>query len=391
MKKILFLFVLATFLSCTEDPILYSLNVSANPPDGGSVSPESGQFEEGETVNIKATPSSEYEFFSWSGVNSANSSASVVMDSDKTITALFTKKRYPLAVSVEGEGEVSETILKPGSTTDYNSGTIVALLANPNDEWLFKEWKGDLTGSENPTQITIDSPKEITAVFEKKTYPLTIEIEGNGSITEKVIKSGAVTDYNSGTVLELTAVPETDWSFLKWSGDINLSQNPVEVTVDQAKTIKAEFYQPTNFTGLPIVYVNTSGIPIDSKEDYVEGSVHISGEGAFSDLSETDMKIKGRGNSTWWQGGIWGKKPYQIKFGDKTEVLNMPEDKKWVLLAEISDPSLIRNKIVREMANISRFDYVPQAEYVELFINNEHAGTYLIGQKVEESQQERIQ
>ena len=55
------------------------------------VSPESGQFEEGETVNIKATPSSEYEFFSWSGVNSANSSASVVMDSDKTITALFTK------------------------------------------------------------------------------------------------------------------------------------------------------------------------------------------------------------------------------------------------------------------------------------------------------------
>jgi hypothetical protein len=385
MKKILFLFVLTAFLSCTEDPIMYSLNVTANPPDGGSVTPESGQFEEGETVNIKATPSSEYEFFSWSGVNSATSSASVVMDSDKTITALFTKKRYPLAVSIEGEGEVSETILKPGSTTDYNSGTIVALLANPSDEWLFKEWKGDLTSSENPTQITIDSPKEITAVFEKKTYPLTIEIEGNGSVTEKVIKSGAITDYNSGTVLELTAVPETDWSFLKWSGDINLSQNPVEITVDQTKTIKAEFYQPTNFTGLPIVYVNTSGIPIDSKEDYVEGSVHISGEGVFSDLSETDMKIKGRGNSTWWQGGIWGKKPYQIKFGDKTEVLNMPKDKKWVLLAEISDPSLIRNKIVREMANISRFDYVPQAEYVELFINNEHAGTYLIGQKVEES------
>ena len=126
--------------------------------------------------------------------------------------------------------------------------------------------------------------------MKKKTYPLTIEIVGNGSVTEKVIKSGAVTDYKSGTVLELTAVAETDWSFLKWSGDINLSQNPVEVTVDQAKTIKAEFYQPTNFTGLPIVYVNTSGVPIDSKEDYVEGSVHISGEGTFSDLSETNMK-----------------------------------------------------------------------------------------------------
>ena len=63
----------------------------------------------------------------------------------------------------------------------------------------------------------------------------------------------------------------------------------------------------------------------------------------------------------------------------------MPKDKKWVLLAELSDKSLIRNKIAREIANISRFDYVPQAEYSEVFINEQHVGTYLIGQKVEES------
>tara|TARA_B110001452_G_C15151657_1_gene400808 strand:+ start:19 stop:1050 length:1032 start_codon:yes stop_codon:yes gene_type:complete len=97
------------------------------------------------------------------------------------------------------------------------------------------------------------------------------------------------------------------------------------------------------------------------------------------------MTIKGRGNSTWWQGGIWGKRPYQIKFEDKTEVLGMPEDKKWVLLAELSDPSFIRNKISRELANKSLFDYVPQIEYTELFINEIYAGLYVIGQKVEES------
>ena len=127
------------------------------------------------------------------------------------------------------------------------------------------------------------------------------------------------------------------------------------------------------------------GEAIDSKDDYVKGTVSIDGGGSFESLSDVEMKIKGRGNSTWWQGGIWGKWPYQIKFGDKTEVLGMPEDKKWVLLAEISDVSLIRNKIVREIANSGKFDYVPQAEYVELFLNNEHVGTYLIGQKVEES------
>ena len=124
---------------------------------------------------------------------------------------------------------------------------------------------------------------------------------------------------------------------------------------------------------------------IDSKEDYVEGVASIIGGENYPDLVEAEMKIKGRGNSTWWQGGVWGKKPYQIKFDDKTEVLNIPKDKKWVLLAELSDKSLIRNKISREMGDISRFDYVPKAEYVELFINDQHAGTYLIGQKVEES------
>ena len=385
MKKLLKLFLLLVVVSCTEDPILYTLTTSSNPPEGGTLTPETSQFEEGETVLLNATPSEEYTFFNWVGATGSGASTSIVMDSDKTVTAVFTKKRYALNLNVEGEGTVKETIIKAGVKTDYDSGTIVELTANPESEWVFSEWKGDLTGSENPKQITIDGPKEIIAVFVKKKYPLTIEVSGNGSVEEKIIKQGKSTDYNSGTIVELTANPESGYSFLKWSGDLSGSTNPIQVTVDGPKTITAEFYNNDNFTGLPIVYVDTGGEAIDSKDDYVKGTVSIDGGGSFESLSDVEMKIKGRGNSTWWQGGIWGKWPYQIKFGDKTEVLGMPEDKKWVLLAEISDVSLIRNKIVREIANSGKFDYVPQAEYVELFLNNEHVGTYLIGQKVEES------
>ena len=385
MKKLLKFFLLLFVISCTEDPILYTLTTSSNPPEGGTLTPETSQFEEGETVLLNATPSEEYTFFNWVGATGSATSTSIVMDSDKTVTAIFIKKRYALNISIEGEGNIEEKIIKAGVSTDYNSGTIVELTANPESEWVFVEWKGDLTGSENPKQITIDGPKEITAVFVKKKYPLTIEVSGNGSVEEKIIKQGKSTDYNSGTIVELTANPESGYSFLKWSGDLSGSTNPIQVTVDGPKTITAEFYNNDNFTGLPIVYVDTGGEAIDSKDDYVKGTVSIDGGGSFESLSDVEMKIKGRGNSTWWQGGIWGKWPYQIKFGDKTEVLGMPEDKKWVLLAEISDVSLIRNKIVREIANSGKFDYVPQAEYVELFLNNEHVGTYLIGQKVEES------
>jgi len=385
MKKFFsFLFFLA-IISCSKDPILYTLTTSTNPTEGGTLLPSSAQFEEGETVVLSATPSEEYAFFSWSGVSGTNNTTSIVMDSDKSVVALFVKKQYSLKVSIEGEGQVTEKIIKAGISTDYNSGTIVELSANPTSEWVFIEWKGDLSGTKNPAQITINEPKNITAVFEKKQYPLNIEIEGEGSVEETIIKAGTPNSYNSGTVVSLKAVPENGWSFLKWSGDVLSFENPIEITVDKSKNIKAEFFNPNEFTGLPILYVNTSGVAIDSKEDYVEGVSSIVGGTNYPSFQDLEMKIKGRGNSTWWQGGIWGKKPYQIKFGDKTEVLNMPKDKKWVLLAELSDKSLIRNKIAREIANISRFDYVPQAEYSEVFINEQHVGTYLIGQKVEES------
>ena len=389
MKKFFsFLFFLA-IISCSKDPILYTLTTSTNPTEGGTLLPSSAQFEEGETVVLNATPSEEYVFFSWAGVSGENSTTSIVMNSDKSVVALFVKKQYSLEISVEGEGEVTEKIIKAGSSTDYNSGTIVELSANPVSEWVFVEWKGDLSGSENPTQITINKPKKIIAVFQKKQYPLNIEIEGEGSVEEKVIKPGVPNSYNSGTVVSVKAIPQNGWSFLKWSGDVSSLENPIEITVNMSKNIRAEFFNPLDFTGLPILYVDTQGSEINSKDDYVEGSVSIIGSNDFPDLSSTEMKIKGRGNATWWQGGIGRpdnmKKPYQIKFGDKTKVLNMPKDKKWVLLAEISDISLIRNKIVREIANMGSFDYVPQSEYTELFINNKHAGTYLIGQKVEES------
>ena len=139
----------------------------------------------------------------------------------------------------------------------------------------------------------------------------------------------------------------------------------------------------TYFTGLPIVYIDTKdGVPIDSKEEYRKGHVHLNGGREFMDMSSLEMKIRGRGNSTWW---VSDKKPYQLKFSDKTEFLEMPKDKKWIFLAEFSDKSLIRNKIAFEMGYLSQLDWTPQSTYAEVIVNNEYVGTYNISQKVEES------
>jgi hypothetical protein len=134
------------------------------------------------------------------------------------------------------------------------------------------------------------------------------------------------------------------------------------------------------FTGLPRILINTDNVPIVSKEDYVPGFVSVKGGLRYEDLEAQEMKIKGRGNSTWF---THPKKPYQLKFSDKTAMLSMVEDKKWLFLAEYSDKSLIRNKIALDLGAMSRLDYTPKGEYAEVFLNNKYNGTYLITQKVE--------
>ena len=139
----------------------------------------------------------------------------------------------------------------------------------------------------------------------------------------------------------------------------------------------------TYFTGLPVIYLETeNNQEIDSKEDYFTGTLSMEGGRYYSDSPATSMKIRGRGNSTW---GVHPKKPYQLKFNDKTEMLGMPQDKKWIFLAEFSDKSLLRNKIAFELGYLSQLDYTPQSVFAEVVVNGTYNGTYNISQKVEES------
>ena len=136
------------------------------------------------------------------------------------------------------------------------------------------------------------------------------------------------------------------------------------------------------FNGLPIFFINTNNnIPIDSKEEYVEGDFFFYGNHESDDL-ESDMKIRGRGNSTWY---IHPKKPYQMKLGEKTALMGMPEDKKWVFLAEHSDKTFLRNKVAFELGYLSNLEWTPQSSFADVFVNDEYDGTYHITQKVEES------
>ena len=165
MKKFILLLSVLFLFSCTKETIKFTLTTSSNPVEAGTVLPDTRQYNEGDTANLTATAAAEYEFKNWTGAM-GGSETTVVMNSDKTVVANFVKKKYALTTAVEGEGTITEKIIKAGAATDYNSGTVVELTATPSAGWKFKQWNGDLTGTENPKEITIDKPKTVTAVFE---------------------------------------------------------------------------------------------------------------------------------------------------------------------------------------------------------------------------------
>ena len=256
MKRIS-LFLLLFLFSCTNDPIVYTLTATAEPAEGGQVVPEFMEYGEGDNAYVVATPSDEYVLESWSGDASGNANTIVItMDKNKEVTANFIKKKYPLTIKIEGEGEVKQEVIKQGTVTDYNSGTIVKLTAESEDEWEFVRWRGDITGNENPTQITIDEPKTVVAEFIKKKYPLTIEIEGEGTVGQRIIKEGTQTDYKSGTIVELEALSDVEWDFIEWSGDLSGSDNPAQLTIDSPKTVKVKFEKKSP------IYLDENGIAI---------------------------------------------------------------------------------------------------------------------------------
>ncbi len=93
---------------------------------------------------------------------------------------------FKLTVNIVGSGTV---------TTDpdpdyYSSGTVVTLTANPSNGWQFSGYSGDISTSDNPVTITMDSDKTVTATFKTNEYTVTFNSEGGSSVPSQTVPYG---------------------------------------------------------------------------------------------------------------------------------------------------------------------------------------------------------
>lgn len=133
-------------------------------------------------------------------------------------------------------------------------------------------------------------------------------------------------------------------------------------------------------SGLPVVIINTpNNQDITSKDEYVENTLMSVLQMDIMDEFCELTNMKGRGNSTW----AAPKKPYAIKFDKKKSLMDLPEDKSWVLLANYYDATLLRNDLAFFMGNeISTLDWTPHYQQADLILNGQYKGIYQLGEKV---------
>ena len=225
--------------------ITFSLTTTVD--GNGTVTPASGTFTEGESVEITATPAQGWVFDHWSGdASGSENPVTVIMDANKSITAHFTQITHELTVAVSGEGTVSP------SSGIFPQGEIVEITATAETGWRFDSWGGDVSSTENPLSVRMDSDISITATFvEVPTFSLIATADGNGTI------SPASGTFSEGEDVIVTATPDQGWRFDHWSGDVSGTENPVTVTMNADKIIVAHFIQVPTYS--LSVTVNGSG------------------------------------------------------------------------------------------------------------------------------------
>ena len=133
----------------------------------------------------------------------------------------------------------------------FNEGSEIEVTAVPAENYVFKYWGGCVSGSENPTSVFMTQNRSVTAVFEKMTFRLTIDVQGDGYVMQSIIVNKSTSDYPIGSNIQLTAVPGEDWDFDRWEGDYVGTENPIVMAMTDPKSVTAFFKE----VGLEKTYV----------------------------------------------------------------------------------------------------------------------------------------
>ncbi len=252
-KAVTATFNAVTFALTVTDAGTGSGSVSSSPAGITCPSTCSANFASGTPVTLTATAAAGSTFAGWSGACSGTGTCSVTMTAAKAVTATFNAVTFALTVTEAGTGSGSVSsspagISCPGTcSANFASGTPVTLTASAAAGSTFAGWSGACSGT-GTCSVTMSAAKAVTATFNTSvtTFALSVTLSGTGTGTVKSSPSGITcpgtcsANFNSGTVVTLTAIAAAGSTFTGWSGACT-GTGTCSVTMSAAKAVTATF------------------------------------------------------------------------------------------------------------------------------------------------------
>ena len=167
------------------------------------------------------------------------------------------------------------------------------------------------------------------------------------------------------------------------------SINDGGVSVDYTVKLNNTSYSVTAIKSGDVgtIYIDTSSgslSSINASKDHTvfeSGTIMVIRPDGTVDYQGVMERMSGRGNGTWSTTGT--KLPYNIKLGISKSLLGMPSAKKWCLLANAGDSTLIANQLTYDFADYIGVKYQPHCKPVDLYVNQQYLGSYQLAEKVQ--------
>ncbi len=192
-------------------PQNYTISVSANPTNGGTVS-GGGTYQQGQTCTVSATPANGYTFVKWTENGnqvSTNANYTFTVTGNRNLVAQFQAQSYYIATSSNPTN---------GGTTSgnglYQYGETCTVTATPAQGYEFVNWKenGSVVSTDASYSFTVTNGRNLIANFALQTFEITTSVEP----AEGGTAHGSGT-YNYGEEVTISIETNEDWAFQNWT------------------------------------------------------------------------------------------------------------------------------------------------------------------------------
>ena len=324
--------------------------------------------------------------------------------SGKTYTGYIT-----CAPEIRQGDEIKITVLTQKFKAEFTPTALVDFAANTCYTFplSLENYKNDMEITNRPviTSFSFEAVKNTGKILDKK-------LVFNGTATRPEETSGETMNVDGETisgcipylydfklkptfeVVEGITVTVGGISQVSGESEQDFSQ-PVTYTVSNGTESRNYTVTVTN-SGLPVVVLTQSG---GGSESWTEAGINVRSKDSewvendeltvykadgTLDVDKADCGIRLRGNST----QNFPKKPFAVKLKSKASVLGMPKHKRWVLLANWMDRTMLRNATAFEVAHLVENAFTdglgwnPHGYSVEVIMDGRHVGNYYLCEQI---------